>query len=90
MSDQIAVGDIVWAVRDCCGRYIGRPFRVKSIDPTNGESYCDHCKKYGNGPFAENADDTPWDIGHLPLSWLRKLQPPPLESTAEREAEVSA
>ena len=95
MSEQIKVGDLVQIVRGHkCGveRVGGMIYTVLDFSfPRNGGWYCPICKMRSAG------GDEPQAMGlygkysrGVPVSWLKKINPPATEETRETDREVTA
>lgn len=85
MSEPIKSGDLVWAVRDCCGTYLGRPFTVSDVGVV-AHAECEICRHPSfNALMAFRLGGG----GCLPVAWLRKLNPPEGELEIETELEAA-
>lgn len=93
MSDEtIRAGDLVVCVDPypCCGRTqgIGWICIVEAIVPATSYG-CRHCwQDMSDGrPLIRGLG--PKGIGHAPLFMFRKINPPPISETTEREKELT-
>lgn len=94
MSDKpIAVGDLVMVVRDtACGCYYGRVYPVIAIEAVAmGAVRCGHCNdlRYCDKHLAALLRGPNRD-GHLPISWLKRLDPDALRDDVPTEEGIHA
>lgn len=74
MSEKIAVGDLVVVVRqDCCTKYLGRVFRVMTMDKTPLKCY--GCGTMHAISVIAGSNLTNGNLCWAPASWLRKIPP---------------
>ena len=86
MSDKpISVGDLAIVVRDCCGHWLGRVFRVSSIQQISLPAWirCSLCaRELSNIEYVRTDQPNVRDaVIHAPLGWLRRI--PPIEECDE-------
>lgn len=87
----IKAGDLAMVVRDCCGRYLGRPVRVTKVffvsDPA--VCTCTRCRReYSNIDVA--AVEASGTMIHAALFWLKKIDPPQQSVDERTEEELHA
>lgn len=91
-GDQtIKPGDLAMVVRDCCGRYLGVPIKVRSIfnvsEPKS--AMCGHCQRtYSNITMVEV--ESPTSLWYGPLFWMKKIEPPAEYERGENREELTA
>lgn len=89
MNEPIKVGDIVWAVRDCCGHWLGRPFTVRHFG-SEPHGYCDKCgQQVPQGSLVAFSEEGRMPY-FLPVPWLQKLNDPGIETSERTGEEVGA
>ena len=89
---EIKAGDLVMVVHVCCepnSRALGAIFKVKKI--TIDDSRCPYCRDFFNNTRRAVAQEV-WGDGYkcAPVSWLKKIDPPAIPETEERDEEVMA
>ncbi len=92
----IKAGDLVMIVRGhhcVVERYVGVPFTVRAIIAQQGGGWhCTRCKTYyiaKNELIGAQMVGQNNPFGGIPLSWLLKIDPPPIAETTEREQEAA-
>jgi hypothetical protein len=95
MSDQIKVGDLVMVVRghECTiAVFVGIPYTVQALHAQrNGGWRCPHCKETDIAPNEfTGAQLLPDRLHAIPLSWLKKIDPPALPEDVTRDEEITA
>jgi hypothetical protein len=86
-------GDTVVVVRDCCGMYLGRVFKVSFQKFIQHPSWidCDICKKsYSNIPYVGVGGGREGDFVHCPMHWLKKLPPISETDDVRQDEEITA
>lgn len=90
----IKAGDMAIVVRDCCGHWLGRPLRVESVSAVPGVYdwlRCDQCdRRWTNIAYVVVEDGFARKFWHVPLWWLKKIDPPALTETEDEREELTA
>ena len=91
MADPIKVGDLVMVVRSCCGDFVRSPvFVVDGLWEPRLSCRCAFCDS-ALPRVTQATDRTQNGIRYgIPLPWLRKIDPPALPESVERDTEVPA
>lgn len=88
MSEKISPGDLVCVVKACCdwqrNRIVGQTSVVPYIRIT--KTQCHGCKKLSTGLHAGAFEKS----AGVPLSWLKKINPPPVEQSTPTKETICA
>lgn len=86
MSDPIKVGDLVMQIRDCCGkcRTTGMVGTVKHVHDTT--TRCRYCSSYFHCIHVSCGKPK----GGVPLSWVKKIDPPQVLDDVKQDEEITA
>ena len=92
MSDPIKVGDLVMQVRACCDsplhKTLGMIGTVNFIG--EGNTLCGGCGFKGTGIHVSCRVDHRIYGGGVPVSWVKKIDPPQLSENEKRDEEITA